>query len=143
MRINRRLLATAALALAAALATSAQAAKTLRIAHLNPEGPTESHSGAMTAVFKALVETATNGEIIVEIATKRGAASDSHPAYRAKVRTLFSNWQGTINAGLTNLILLDCVTSGATPEIRADDHHDVSTLRYRTPFAIRYDAWPN
>lgn len=84
-----------------------------------------------------------NGEIIVEIATKRGAASDSHPAYRAKVRTLFSNWQGTINAGLTNLILLDCVTSGATPEIRADDHHDVSTLRYRTPFAIRYDAWPN
>jgi tripartite ATP-independent transporter DctP family solute receptor len=67
MRINRRLLATAALALAAALATSAQAAKTLRIAHLNPEGPTESHSGAMTAVFKALVETATNGEIIVEL----------------------------------------------------------------------------
>ncbi len=67
MRMNRRLLATAALVLAAALANSAQAAKTLRIAHLNPEGPTESHSGAMTAVFKALVETATNGEIMVEL----------------------------------------------------------------------------
>ncbi len=67
MRINRRLLATAALAAATAFTTSAQAEKTMRIGHLNPAGPTESHSGAMTAVFKALVETASNGEIIVEL----------------------------------------------------------------------------
>lgn len=83
-----------------------------------------------------------NGETIIEIVTKRGAGTDSHPAYRAKVRTLMSNWQGTINGALTYLILLDCATSGASPEVRADDHHDVSTLRYRTPFAIRYNAWP-
>ena len=45
----------------------AQAEKTMRIGHLNPEGATESHSGAMTAVFKSLVETATNGELKVEL----------------------------------------------------------------------------
>jgi tripartite ATP-independent transporter DctP family solute receptor len=45
----------------------AQAEKTMRIGHLNPEGATESHSGAMTAVFKALVETATNGEVKIEL----------------------------------------------------------------------------
>ncbi|MBX2884337.1 MAG: DctP family TRAP transporter solute-binding subunit [Granulosicoccus sp.] len=44
-----------------------QAEKTMRIGHLNPEGATESHSGAMTTVFKSLVETATNGEIKVEL----------------------------------------------------------------------------
>jgi tripartite ATP-independent transporter DctP family solute receptor len=67
MHNHRTLVAAAALAVAGAFATSAQAEKTLRIGHLNPEGPTESHSGAMTAVFKALVETATNGEIVVEL----------------------------------------------------------------------------
>jgi tripartite ATP-independent transporter DctP family solute receptor len=39
----------------------------MRIAHLNPESPFESHSGAMTAVFKSLVETGTNGSIRVEL----------------------------------------------------------------------------
>jgi tripartite ATP-independent transporter DctP family solute receptor len=57
----------AVLAAATAFAATAQAEKTMRIGHLNPAGPTESHSGAMTAVFKALVETATNGEIMVEL----------------------------------------------------------------------------
>lgn len=83
-----------------------------------------------------------NGEVTISIATVRGAAVDNHPTYRAKVRTLMSDWQGTINAALTNLILLDCKASGATPEIEADELHDVSTLRFSTPFAIRYNAWP-
>jgi tripartite ATP-independent transporter DctP family solute receptor len=43
------------------------AEKIMRIGHLNPEGATESHSGAMTAVFKSLVETATNGEVKIEL----------------------------------------------------------------------------
>jgi len=83
-----------------------------------------------------------NGEVELRILTRRGASSDSHPSYRAKVRTLMSNWQGTINAALTYLILLDCKTAGATPEIEADEDHDYSTLRYSTPFAIRHNAWP-
>lgn len=83
-----------------------------------------------------------NGEVELKILTRRGATSDSHPTYRAKVRTLMSNWQGTINAALTYLILLDCKTSGASPEVEADEDHDYSTLRYSTPFAIRSTAWP-
>lgn len=52
---------------AAAMASPALAQKTMRIAHLNPDSPFESHSGAMTAVFKNLVETASNGSIKVQI----------------------------------------------------------------------------
>ncbi len=61
-------LAATVLALGGGLVTQgAQAAKTLRIGHLNPESPFESHSGAMTAVFKSLVETASNGAIEVQL----------------------------------------------------------------------------
>jgi tripartite ATP-independent transporter DctP family solute receptor len=56
------------LALAIGMAVSpALAQKVMRVSHLNPENPFESHSGAMTAVFKALVETGTNGSITVEL----------------------------------------------------------------------------
>ncbi|MGB0749228.1 MAG: DctP family TRAP transporter solute-binding subunit [Magnetospiraceae bacterium] len=55
-------------AAAGLLAGGAQAADvTIRIGHLNPADPTESHSGAMTAVFKSLVETASGGEIEVQL----------------------------------------------------------------------------
>ena len=55
------------LLLGALLAAPALAAKTIRIGHLNPESPFESHSGAMTAVFKSLVETASNGSLEVKL----------------------------------------------------------------------------
>ena len=61
-----RLLLSATLAVAM-LATPALAQKVMRVSHLNPESPFESHSGAMAAVFKALVETGTNGAITVEL----------------------------------------------------------------------------
>ena len=67
MRFDRTLLAAATLAATTAFATTAQAQKVMRIGHLNPESPYESHSGAMTAVFKSLVETASNGSITVEL----------------------------------------------------------------------------
>ena len=67
MTYLKKLVCATALAAAASLAaTSAGAADvTLRIGHLNPESPFESHSGAMTSVFKSLVETASGGEIEV------------------------------------------------------------------------------
>lgn len=40
---------------------------TIRLAHLNPDDPFGSHSGAMTAVFKSLVESNSNGRIEVQI----------------------------------------------------------------------------
>ena len=49
------------------MAGVAQAEKTMRIGHLNPDSPYESHSGAMVSVFKSLIETATNGEIKIEV----------------------------------------------------------------------------
>jgi len=59
--------ATAAFA-GACLAVSAQAADiTIRLAHLNPEDPFASHSGAMAAVFKSLVESNSNGRIEVQL----------------------------------------------------------------------------
>jgi tripartite ATP-independent transporter DctP family solute receptor len=64
-------LKTAALALtAAAIALTGQAFAadiTIRLAHLNPEDPTQSHSGAMAAVFKSLVEANSNGAIEVQL----------------------------------------------------------------------------
>jgi tripartite ATP-independent transporter DctP family solute receptor len=69
MKLLPNLMKTAALGSAALMmALSAQAAEvTIRIGHLNPEDPFESHSGAMTAVFKSLVETASNGAIEVKL----------------------------------------------------------------------------
>ncbi len=66
--IKRLTLAVAATAVAAALSASpAFAEKTMRLAHLNADSPFDSHSGAMAAVFKNLVETGTNGSIKVQL----------------------------------------------------------------------------
>ncbi|MGC9368352.1 MAG: DctP family TRAP transporter solute-binding subunit [Paracoccaceae bacterium] len=60
---------TASMALAGlCLAAQAHAADvTIRLAHLNPEDPFASHSGAMAAVFKSLVESNSNGRIEVQL----------------------------------------------------------------------------
>lgn len=65
---KRASLAAASVAVAASMASApALAEKTIRIGHLNPESPFESHSGAITAVFQSLVETASNGTLKVEL----------------------------------------------------------------------------
>lgn len=58
-----------AIGLAGGLAVSAALAQdvTIRLAHLNPPDPFQSHSGAMTAVFKSLVEANSNGAIEVQL----------------------------------------------------------------------------
>ncbi len=69
MSIVRRITgATAAMAATALLSAAASAADvTIRVGHLNPEGAFESHSGAMTTIFKSLVETASGGDIEVKL----------------------------------------------------------------------------
>ncbi|OOY11471.1 C4-dicarboxylate ABC transporter substrate-binding protein [Thioclava marina] len=53
---------------AACMAFQAQAADiTIRLAHLNPEDPFGSHSGAMAAVFKSIVESNSGGRIEVQL----------------------------------------------------------------------------
>jgi tripartite ATP-independent transporter DctP family solute receptor len=60
-------LAAAAAAALLVVSAPAMAEKTIRLAHLTPDNPFESHSGAMAAVFKNLVETGTNGSIKVQL----------------------------------------------------------------------------
>lgn len=66
-----------ALALAAVSATPALAQKTMRLAHLNADNPFDSHSGAMAAVFKNLVETGTNGGVTVQLFPNGQLGKDS------------------------------------------------------------------
>ena len=68
-RLHRKFHAFAAtLGVATLVSASALAADvTIRIGHLNPADPLESHSGTMTTVFKSLVETASNGAIEVKL----------------------------------------------------------------------------
>lgn len=66
--VRKTTLMTAALATAWMVSASAKAAEvTIRLGHLNPAGAFESHSGAMTTIFKSLVETASGGKIEVKL----------------------------------------------------------------------------
>ena len=69
MTLFKKITATVAAALAvASLSAATQAADvTIRVGHLNPAEPFESHSGAMTAIFKSLVESASGGAIEVQL----------------------------------------------------------------------------
>ena len=51
----------------AAVPAPAEAAKSLKLAHLNNEDPFDNATGAMAAVFKTLVEAGTNGSVKVEV----------------------------------------------------------------------------
>ena len=64
---NASLITAAATAACLISATATAAEVTIRVGHLNPEGAFESHSGAMTTVFKSLVESASGGEIEVKL----------------------------------------------------------------------------
>jgi len=48
-------------------ATTAFAAKTIKLSHLNPQQPFDVATAAMSAVFKSMVEAQSNGELLVEI----------------------------------------------------------------------------
>ncbi|WP_424966517.1 MULTISPECIES: DctP family TRAP transporter solute-binding subunit [unclassified Dinoroseobacter] len=65
MSLIKPLAAAAAVALLAGQAVAQDV--TIRLAHLNPADPFKSHSGAMTAVFKSLVEANSNGAIEVQL----------------------------------------------------------------------------
>jgi tripartite ATP-independent transporter DctP family solute receptor len=71
MKLMKKLTATTAAALVAAALVPAlvgpalAADVTIRVGHLNPADPFESHSGAMTAIFKSLVKSASGGDIEV------------------------------------------------------------------------------
>jgi tripartite ATP-independent transporter DctP family solute receptor len=66
--LRKSFLAAATLAAGIGLGLSPAAAqKVIKLSHLNPADPIQSHSGAMTAVFQSLVEAGTNGSVTVEL----------------------------------------------------------------------------
>ncbi len=67
--LSKAIKTTAAIAAAGLLSSTANAAQvtTIRLAHLNPADAFQSHSGAMTTIFKSLVESASGGEIEVKL----------------------------------------------------------------------------
>lgn len=62
-----RLLAGAATLAVLSTAGAMAADTTIRLAHLNPDDPLESHSGTMSVIFKAFVEAGTNGAVEVKL----------------------------------------------------------------------------
>ncbi len=66
--LNKMKATLAAAIVVTAFGGSAQAADvTIRVGHLNPADAFQSHSGAMTAIFKSLVESASGGAIEVKL----------------------------------------------------------------------------
>ncbi len=66
--LRRSFLAAATLAAGIGLGLAPAAAqKVIKLSHLNPADPIQSHSGAMTSVFKSLVEAGTNGSVTVQL----------------------------------------------------------------------------
>ncbi len=80
----------AAIALAVAV-PPAHAEKVLKISHLNPGDPFKNNSGAMTSVFKSLVEAGTNGSVKVQIFSDGQLGKDNEVIEQTRVGVIQSN----------------------------------------------------
>jgi tripartite ATP-independent transporter DctP family solute receptor len=73
------------------LASSAGAAKTIKLSHLNPSDPFNNNSAAMTAVFKSLVESGTNGSVKVQLFPDGQLGKDNEVIQQTKDGIIQSN----------------------------------------------------
>ncbi len=67
------------------------AAKVLKISHLNPGDPFNNNSGAMTSVFKSLVEAGTNGSVTVQIFSDGQLGKDNEVIEQTRTGVIQSN----------------------------------------------------
>ena len=84
---NTRLLALGATLLFFCLSLAplpAQAAKTMKLAHLNSDDPFDNATGAMATVFKSLVEAGTNGSVEVQLFGSGQLGKDSEVLQQVK-----------------------------------------------------------
>ncbi len=65
--------------------------KTLKISHLNPGDPFNNNSGAMTSVFKSLVEAGTGGSIRVQIFSDGQLGKDNEVIEQTRAGVIQSN----------------------------------------------------
>ena len=82
--------AAAAISLAM-LALPVQAEKVLKLSHLNPGDPFNNNSGAMTSVFKSLVEAGTNGSVKVQIFSDGQLGKDNEVIEQTKNGVIQAN----------------------------------------------------
>ena len=82
--------AAAAISLAM-LAFPVQAEKVLKLSHLNPGDPFNNNSGAMTSVFKSLVEAGTNGSVKVQIFSDGQLGKDNEVIEQTKNGVIQAN----------------------------------------------------
>lgn len=83
-------LGAAAMALGMSMAP-AQAEKVLKLSHLNPGDPFNNNSGAMTSVFKSLVEAGTNGSVKVTIFSDGQLGKDNEVIEQTREGVIQSN----------------------------------------------------
>lgn len=72
-------------------ALPAQAEKVIKISHLNPGDPFNNNSGAMTSVFKSLVESGTNGSVKVQIFSDGQLGKDNEVIEQTRTGVIQSN----------------------------------------------------
>lgn len=84
------ILVSAALALGMS-AMPVYAEKVLKISHLNPGDPFNNNSGAMTSVFKSLVEAGTNGSVKVQIFSDGQLGKDNEVIEQTRTGVIQSN----------------------------------------------------
>ncbi len=69
----------------------AHAEKVIKISHLNPGDPFNNNSGAMTSVFKSLVEAGTNGSVKVQIFSDGQLGKDNEVIEQTRTGVIQSN----------------------------------------------------
>jgi tripartite ATP-independent transporter DctP family solute receptor len=93
MKLMRNLKFTAAAAAVslAMVAFPVQAEKVLKLSHLNPGDPFNNNSGAITSVFKSLVEAGTNGSVKVQIFSDGQLGKDNEVIEQTRNGVIQSN----------------------------------------------------
>ena len=71
--------------------SSAYADKVIKLSHLNPGDPFNNNSGAMTSVFKSLVEAGTNGSVKVQIFSDGQLGKDNEVIEQTRTGVIQSN----------------------------------------------------
>ncbi|MBG0774892.1 MAG: DctP family TRAP transporter solute-binding subunit [Desulfovibrionaceae bacterium] len=85
MRISKKILTLlATVALVAMTCQAALAGKVIKLHHLNPNGAFDNPSGSSVLVFKNIVESATNGEITVQIFPSGQLGKDAEVVQQVK-----------------------------------------------------------
>lgn len=84
-----------------------------------------------------------NGSLQIRIVTTRSKNDASHSTLRGKIRNLLYSFEDNLTRTLLpHHSIARVMETGTTPQIEADEDHDISSISFNLVFAIRPDAWP-